>query len=495
MARYSLPKIAKIAIIIYIAAWLSSKGKDLQNVSYGVAPFAVLLGLIVGLIVVQPDISTSSADHDHGHCHVLHCRGRPRADGDSQPVGRANIWRRHHSIGSRARPHRCFHRLLRHPFKRPNFQVREAISALVEGGVFGQGLAESIHKRTGGLPAVHSDSIFAIVGEELGLIGALLILALFFFFAYRGIRIALRAPDQFRHAPGFWHHHLAGATSLHQHRRHHRHLPLHRPAATLFQLRRFQHCGQPRRHWHLAEHLRGGGAVSNFNAIPRLWRRNRRSRVSDPDRRRGAVQRSPSYARTANQPRRKSSKRGHAIEIRYAGTPMASKRSWPPTLAFHFTPIAAGQLRIRNPIKLVRNSLRLVGGSLQARKLIATWRPDALFVTGGYVCAPVVWAARRQDVPILIYLPDVTPGLAVQRLAQYADKVAVTFPEVADYFPHKAIVTGYPVRPELTDQGESKAEARIQFQLQPALPTLLIFGGSRGARSINIALAAILPSF
>ncbi len=157
-----------------------------------------------------------------------------------------------------------------------------------------------------------------------------------------------------------------------------------------------------------------------------------------------------------------------------------------------FVPIAAGQLRIRNPLQLARNSLRLAQGGLQARRLIRGWRPDVVFVTGGYVCAPVVWAAYRHRIPVLIYLPDVTPGLAVQRLERYATQVAVSFPEVAAFFPGKAVVTGYPVRRQVSQRTLSKEDARRMFDLDPTLPTLLVFGGSRGSRAINLATAGAL---
>lgn len=161
-----------------------------------------------------------------------------------------------------------------------------------------------------------------------------------------------------------------------------------------------------------------------------------------------------------------------------------------------FAPIQAGQIHIRNPIKLARNALRMARGSRQARRILADWRPDAVFVTGGYVCGPVVWAARSQHAPVLIYLPDITPGMGVQRLASAAAAIAVSFPEVARHFeayPAQIYDVGYPVRPELRRRSMSRAEARIAFQLDPHRFTLLTFGGSRGARAINQALAHILP--
>ena len=182
-----------------------------------------------------------------------------------------------------------------------------------------------------------------------------------------------------------------------------------------------------------------------------------------------------------------------AHKIRFAGTREGVEAALVARTDLDFVPISAGQMHIRNPLRLAVNSGKMARGGVQALRLMKQWRPDALFVTGGFVCAPVVWAADRLRIPILIYLPDVTPGLAVQRLARYALRVAVTFPEVAAYFPDKAIVTGYPVRQELRRRSLSKDEARLTFKLQPHRPTVLIFGGSRGSRSINQATAAILP--
>lgn len=186
-------------------------------------------------------------------------------------------------------------------------------------------------------------------------------------------------------------------------------------------------------------------------------------------------------------------RRGAELVVCYAGTADGVEAAMAAERGIDFVPISAGQLRIRNPLQLARNSLRLAQGSLQARRLIRSWQPDVVFVTGGYVCAPVVWAAHRHHVPVLIYLPDVTPGMAVQRLARYATQIAVTFPEVAAFFPGKAIVTGYPVRRQLSQRTIGKGDARRTFDLDPNLPTLLIFGGSRGSRAINQATAGVLP--
>jgi UDP-N-acetylglucosamine--N-acetylmuramyl-(pentapeptide) pyrophosphoryl-undecaprenol N-acetylglucosamine transferase len=158
-----------------------------------------------------------------------------------------------------------------------------------------------------------------------------------------------------------------------------------------------------------------------------------------------------------------------------------------------FQAIESGQLRGMAPQIALRNVLKMGRGVRQTSQLLAAFRPNVTFVTGGFVAAPVVWASWRAGVPVLIYLPDIEPGLAIRWLSRLADKVAVTFPEVAAHFPGKTVVTGYPVRPEILTAAGRPGEARRQLGLAQDEPVLLVFGGSRGSRSINQALAAALP--
>lgn len=123
----------------------------------------------------------------------------------------------------------------------------------------------------------------------------------------------------------------------------------------------------------------------------------------------------------------------------------------------------------------------------QCIKILKNLKPSVVLATGGYVSAPAIWAAAQCRVPVLIYLPDLEPGLAIRALSRWATKVAVSFDEVKGFFPAgKAVVTGYPVREEF--QGVTKPEARARLGLNLAQPVLTIFGGSQGAHSINQAV-------
>jgi UDP-N-acetylglucosamine--N-acetylmuramyl-(pentapeptide) pyrophosphoryl-undecaprenol N-acetylglucosamine transferase len=156
-----------------------------------------------------------------------------------------------------------------------------------------------------------------------------------------------------------------------------------------------------------------------------------------------------------------------------------------------FRAIAAGQVRGLAPWTVARNLIRLGKGLLQARCIVAEFAPQVVLVTGGYVCVPVALAAWMRRIPVMVYLPDLEPGLAIRVLSRFATRVAVSFPEVTRYFgAGRALVTGYPVRDAFFTM--NKAAARATFDLEAELPVVTVFGGSRGARSINRALCSIL---
>lgn len=144
------------------------------------------------------------------------------------------------------------------------------------------------------------------------------------------------------------------------------------------------------------------------------------------------------------------------------------------------------------------NLRQLTDGFFAARKLIARHRPQVIFFTGGYVAIPVAFAARfpprgTPQPANLLYVPDIEPGLALKVLARFADRIALSAEESMRFFanPARLSVTGYPTRPDL---GAWTAEsARKALHLSPDFSTLLVFGGSKGARSINQALFPLLP--
>jgi UDP-N-acetylglucosamine:LPS N-acetylglucosamine transferase len=135
------------------------------------------------------------------------------------------------------------------------------------------------------------------------------------------------------------------------------------------------------------------------------------------------------------------------------------------------------------------NLLKLTRGVWASRRILHGFQPDVLFFTGGYVAVPMAYVGRR--IPTLLYVPDIEPGMALKALARFANRICVTAPDSQSYFNQGVIVTGYPLRPDLSTW--FRFEARTALGLSSRKPTLLIFGGSKGARSINKAALANLP--
>lgn len=153
-----------------------------------------------------------------------------------------------------------------------------------------------------------------------------------------------------------------------------------------------------------------------------------------------------------------------------------------------FFGVPAGGVHGLAPWRAARNLVKLIRAWWRVLRLGCRQRPRALFVTGGYASVPVALAARLLRVPILLYLPDIEPGLAVRFIARLATRVGVTTEDSQAYLPEgKVIVTGYPIRPEFTEA--RRDQARDALNLTQDEPVVLVFGGSHGARSINRAVA------
>jgi cell division protein FtsW len=188
-------ELAKLAVIIYIADWLSSKGVRIRQVTYGLIPFAILLGFVTGLIMLQPDFSTAMLIAVTAIAMFFVAGGDLWQMIASGVLGGATFT----LLVTRSE-----YRLARiTSFLNPlgdqlggNYQVRQILIALGSGGITGLGLGAS-RQKFGYIPASHTDGIFAILGEEMGLIGCLMVIALFALLAYRGFRVAMAAPDAF----------------------------------------------------------------------------------------------------------------------------------------------------------------------------------------------------------------------------------------------------------------------------------------------------------
>ncbi|MCK6628495.1 MAG: putative lipid II flippase FtsW [Anaerolineae bacterium] len=189
-------ELSKLAIIIYIADWLSSKGEQIRKVSYGLIPFAILLGMITGLIVLQRSLSTAVLIAMTAIAMFFIAGGNLWQIIASGILGGGTIAFLTAQSAYRLTRVATFLDPLNADPLDSGYQIRQILIALGSGGLTGLGLGAS-RQKFGYIPASHTDGIFAILGEELGLVGSLAVLGLFAFLAYRGFRVAMLAPDSF----------------------------------------------------------------------------------------------------------------------------------------------------------------------------------------------------------------------------------------------------------------------------------------------------------
>jgi cell division protein FtsW len=184
-------------MIIYLATWLSSKGEKLRDVSYGLLPFGVLLGLVAGLIVLQPDLGAAILIVFIAIAMFFLAGADPKQVALSLGASVLTFALLVLTSNNAQRRITDFVAIVRDPRQGGHPHVRMALEALAKGGVIGTGITDGTYKQLGRVPLPFSDSIFPILGEEMGLLGTWLVLALFALLAYRGFRIALRAENSY----------------------------------------------------------------------------------------------------------------------------------------------------------------------------------------------------------------------------------------------------------------------------------------------------------
>ncbi|MFL7894022.1 MAG: undecaprenyldiphospho-muramoylpentapeptide beta-N-acetylglucosaminyltransferase [Anaerolineales bacterium] len=162
-----------------------------------------------------------------------------------------------------------------------------------------------------------------------------------------------------------------------------------------------------------------------------------------------------------------------------------------------FTAIPAAGLHGVGLRSFPGNLWRIFKGFLSARRIIRDFHPQVIFSTGGYLVVPVVAASRlnlmqKRDPKVAVYVPDIEPGLALRFAARFSDQVFLTVRDSMDYFDEQLnlLVTGYPTRLSMVEV--VREDDLDLFGLLSDIPTVLVFGGSKGARSINRAITACL---
>ena len=183
----------------------------------------------------------------------------------------------------------------------------------------------------------------------------------------------------------------------------------------------------------------------------------------------------------------------HGFEISYIGSAGGIEKDLVKEAGIPFYGVSTGKFRRYFSLKNFTDPFRVVHGMGQARRILKKIKPDIIFSKGGFVSVPVVQAASRLKIPVVLHESDMTPGLANKLMLSSASKICCNFPETLRHLPKgKAVLTGTPIRQELLCGDESKG---LAFSgLDHSKPIILIMGGSQGAAAINDSIRRILPA-
>ncbi len=186
---------AKLSIVVYISAWLSSRGSQVDKFTLGFVPFVLLVGVVGALVVSEPDMGTTVVIVLVA-CTLFFLAGAPLTHlalllSSGAALSYLIITTREYQLDR-------FSAFLE-PGADPQgngYQIIQLLVALGSGGPFGLGWAESRQKHLY-LPSAQTDGVFAVLGEEIGFIGLMFIIAIFAFFVLRGLKVTLKSRDQF----------------------------------------------------------------------------------------------------------------------------------------------------------------------------------------------------------------------------------------------------------------------------------------------------------
>lgn len=184
--------------------------------------------------------------------------------------------------------------------------------------------------------------------------------------------------------------------------------------------------------------------------------------------------------------------REEGYDIHYIGSHDGIEKKLMEDYQIPYYAISTGKLRRYFDPKNFSDPFRVIKGYSEAKRILKTLQPDVVFSKGGFVSVPVVRAAAALKIPCIIHESDMTPGLANKLCIPVATKVCCNFPETLQNLPpQKAVLTGSPIREELTKGNKFKAMEICHFS--SGKPIVLVIGGSLGASGVNKLVRDALP--
>lgn len=181
------------------------------------------------------------------------------------------------------------------------------------------------------------------------------------------------------------------------------------------------------------------------------------------------------------------------VEILFVGAKGRMEMEKVPMAGYQIQGLWISGFQRRLTLKNLWVPFKLASSLWNARRIVSSFAPDAAVGTGGYASAPLLKAAAGKKVPTLILEQNSYPGVTNRLLGKSVDKICTAYDGMQKYFPsEKIVLTGSPIRKNIMQMNESPEEAKKFFDLERDRQTLLVLGGSQGARNMNLAISQLI---
>ncbi|MES2680678.1 MAG: undecaprenyldiphospho-muramoylpentapeptide beta-N-acetylglucosaminyltransferase [Bacteroidota bacterium] len=179
------------------------------------------------------------------------------------------------------------------------------------------------------------------------------------------------------------------------------------------------------------------------------------------------------------------------VEILFVGAQGKMEMEKVPAAGYRIIGVPIAGLQRKITLSNLKLPFLVIRSLLKTRKIVKDFQPDVVVGTGGYASGPVLRAANSQQIPTLIQEQNSYAGITNKLLSKKAGRICVAYEGMESFFPkNKILLTGNPTRQDLVNVKEKLAEARNFFRLDPSKKTILVIGGSQGARVINESIGA-----
>ena len=193
----------------------------------------------------------------------------------------------------------------------------------------------------------------------------------------------------------------------------------------------------------------------------------------------------------------KIKKENKNARIMFIGTTRGLENDLVPRAGFELRTIEAHGINRKISISNIKNMFKTLKGLREAKRIVKDYKPDVVIGTGGFICGPVLMAAKKYKIPTILHESNAFPGVAVKLLSKKVNTILLGFEDAKKRLPKakNIVVTGTPTKIRKVQLLEDQKEKMIsELGLKKGLPIVLVFGGSQGAKSINSTLIDIIKS-